>query len=1200
MSVSPVSQPTAAGKLTGSRRRRLSLAVVASVLGLSVGWCGAMSSAVAVASPAAWSIRILPQPTYFSPAHDAQCEVNRASRKCNGYTLIVTNVGGAKSNGPLVIADTLPVGLAVAHIKGEYLATGAFLSCTEPPLPLQCTDPDEGESAVAPGQTLLITVNVTVAPGTPTPGVVEDRASVAGGGAPAVAASVLTTVSSSPAPFGVADFSMRAFGEDGGNSTQAGGHPDELVTSFDLNSVSQPHGLTGENEYAPPEQLKDVVVELPVGFLGDPLTTPRCPLNELPVGVGVTLCPKASRVGIVTFEHEGFFSSTEERGLSVTAIYNMEPEAGYPAEFGFTYLNKPVLIYANLVRVEGRYRLRVTSPGVPEIGTEGASVTFFGNPAQRDESEATGPGRAFFDNPVDCSSEPLTASIRVDSWEHPQHPAEYTAPVTSVVYPQIAGCDMLALFRPTLTVRPETTRADQPSGYEFDLAVPQEESLEAPATPELRDATVTLPRGVSLSPAVAGGLRACRETGPEGINIEGPEASELGEGARDGSPYHDGQEHTAPGHCPAASTVGSVEVITPLLPKPLEGHVYVAEPGCGGAGQPVCTEADAANGSLYGLYLEVAGSGAIVKLHGAASVDPVTGQVTATFREDPQLPFSEFILRLKDGPRAPLANPQACGSVTTTSDLVPWSSPTTPDASPFSSFPVDWDGVGGACPASLPFAPSFSAGTIAPAAGAFSPFTLTLSRGDREQDLAQVAVHTPPGLLGMLSSVTLCGEPQAAQGACSSASQIGSVTAAVGAGSDPFWVQGGRAYLTGPYRGAPFGLSIVVPAVAGPFNLGNVVVRAAITIDPLTSQITVTSAQLPRIIDGVPLRLRTVNVTVDRPGFMFNPTSCARQQITATVAGSQGATAQVASPFTASGCATLKFTPKFTVSTSGKTSKADGASLDTKVSFPAGSVGSQANIAYVKVDLPKQLPSRLTTLQKACLAATFEANPASCPAASVVGTVRASTPVLPVQLTGPVYFVSHGGEAFPSLEIVLQGEGVRVDLVGTTFISKAGITSSTFKTVPDVPVSTFELYLPEGKYSALAANGNLCAEQSALKMPTDFVGQNGAVLNQTTQISVTGCAPAITVLSHRVKGRTATIVVSVPAAGRLVASARGLSKGTGRSTGASTVTVKLTLNNGEVAVLKKHPGRKLAARVNLTFTPKKGSKLKTSVTVLVG
>jgi hypothetical protein len=355
---------------------------------------------------------------------------------------------------------------------------------------------------------------------------------------------------------------------------------------------------------------------------------------------------------------------------------------------------------------------------------------------------------------------------------------------------------------------------------------------------------------------------------------------------------------------------------------------------------------------------------------------------------------------------------------------------------------------------------------------------------------------------------------------------------------DPFTVIGGKVYLTGPYKGAPFGLSIVVPAVAGPFDLGTVVVRAAIYIDPHTAQVTVnttTSDPIPHILDGIPLQIRHVNVTIDRPGFTFNPTSCNPMSITGTIIGAEGASSPVSVPFQVANCATLAFKPVFTASTAGKTSKADGASLHVKLVPPhegpqvttpgnasgtgTGTSGStsgssaqteEANIARVKVDLPKQLPSRLTTLQKACVAAIFDSNPANCPPASIVASAKAITPILPVPLEGPAYFVSHGNEAFPQLILVLQGYGITIDLVGDTFISKSGITSSTFAHVPDAPVSSFELTLPQGKYSALTANANLCTVKGGLKMPTEFIGQNGAVIHQSTPISVSGCKKALT------------------------------------------------------------------------------------------
>ena len=507
---------------------------------------------------------------------------------------------------------------------------------------------------------------------------------------------------------------------------------------------------------------------------------------------------------------------------------------------------------------------------------------------------------------------------------------------------------------------------------------------------------------------------------------------------------------------------------------------------------------------LFLQFVSEGEGGIVVKLEGTGAINQQTGQLTFTFDDTPQLPFSDFKLTLTGGERAALANPRSCGTETTTADLTAWSAPFTPEAAPTSSFDVNENCFG------PQFNPSFTAGTTNNQAGEASPFTLAFGRGDEDEFLNGLQVKLPPGLLGVLSKVSLCGEPQAAEGTCGPESLIGHVSVETGPGADPFVVNGGQVFITGPYKGAPYGLSIVVPAQAGPYTLagttgkGTVVVRSAISVDPTTSALTVTADPLPTILDGIPLQLRQVNVTIDRPGFTFNPTNCNKLAITATLTSTQAASAGGSSPFQVTNCGSLKFQPKFTVSTSGKTSRVDGASLDARLTYPQNY--GEANIAQVKVELPKQLPSRLPTLQKACKAAVFEANPANCPAASVVGVVKASTPILASSLSGPVYFVSHGGEAFPSLIMVLQGEGVRVDLVGSTFISKAGVTSTTLKTVPDVPVHSFELYLPEGPTSALTTDGVLC--KSSPVMPTTFIAQDGTVLHESVKIAVTGCPKA--------------------------------------------------------------------------------------------
>jgi hypothetical protein len=926
--------------------------------------------------------------------------------------------------------------------------------------------------------------------------------------------------------------------------TQAGGHPWALTTTAEFSSEEIFEVGSKEPAFSPTRDPKDIVVDLPPGLLGDPVATPRCPLTQ--VTSSATLCPADTVIGSYVLR---WYGGKEQLG----PIINIVPEAGQSAEFGLENgTHQTFLLTAHLVRTENGYGFTVTSDDIPLVGLISPELTFWGVPADPshdrmrgllcqnvnlsggtpmkcseggDESAGVNPV-PFLSLPSDCSVGPEVGTVRVDTWDEPGtvsegHYSGYAE--NSTTMPGVTGCDSLQ-FGASIKVEPNTLLADEPVEMGVNVEVPQSETPEANATPDVRDAVVTLPEGVSVSPGVVDGIQACNESGPEGINFTGPESEVEG---------LNGELQLAPGHCPDSSIVGSAKAVTPLLDEPIEGHVYLARPLCGGAGQAVCTDQDALDGHLYQLYLELGGRGKLadagvnIKVPGFVEANPATGQLTTKFLETPQAPYSELHVELNGGPRAPLDNPAACGPAVTSADFTPWSAPGrtpegllmpgTPDAIASSYYDVECYGVPG-------LKPGFLAGTVTPRAGRYSAFTLDLSRQDREQYIKGIQLHTPPGLLALLASVPLCPEDQANDpakyGECT-ASKIGTTRVASGAGSHPFEIEG-NVYLTGPHDGAPFGLSIVTRAVAGPFNLGLVVVRARIDIDPENSTATITTDEtgpyaVPQIIFGVPLRLQRITVDIDRPGFMFNPTNCAAQQITANISGSQNATAAVSSPFAVDGCQSLAFKPKFAVSTSAHTSRTNGASLYVKLSYAAGSLGVDANIAKVKVDLPKQLPSRLTTLQKACPGATFNANPAACPAASIVGIARASTPLLPVGLSGPVYFVSHGGEAFPSLIVVLQGDGVRVDLTGNTFISKAGITSSTFQTVPDVPVNTFELYLPEGRYSALAANGNLC--KAKLQMPTDFTAQNGAIVKQNTPIAVTGCTKAKVAIKSKARAK---------------------------------------------------------------------------------
>jgi hypothetical protein len=1118
-----------------------------------------MLCASASAAGVAWHLATGVTPSRLAAADSETCA---REGKCDAFQIGLENVGRSTAEGgEITLTDRLPPGVTEREaISARYHGTewscrpeigATVVKCL---LEFHEQEPGKVEARLfAPALTLRVNVAPTAS------GEAANVVSVTGDAASSQA-SEQVPVNGPPQAFGLTKFAFEAAGEDGAPATGAGVHPSQLTTSFAVPSILSAAGVDHERPYQAVRELKAVSVELPLGFSGDPLSTKqRCTEVQL----RDQLCPPQSKVGVFAIlqgASETFVFSSRNEELESSPIYNMVPSHGYPAQLGFSYATVPVSIYAAVVRAASNgpgtapaYRLRLSAPSLPEI-TEpfGVSMTFYGA-AGAQAGEA--PAAAFLTNPGDCTTGTLSARVSVEAWSLP---GQIQSRETEA-YHSLDGCSLLA-FSPTLAFQPSseaeggTTTADEPSAFTATLKTPQSSAFAERAPPELRNATVTLPAGLSINPAAGQGLVGCQAQGPEGINIgssgsasinaagadEGdPEATELGEGHEGGnnSPYDDGLYHIAPGHCPEASKVGTAEVITPLLSAPLTGSVYVASPKCGGAGQPECTEADATNGNLFGAYLEASGSGVIVKLPGSLSLNPQTGQITATFKENPQLPFSELKLHLKGGPRAPFANPQTCGTATTSSDLEPWSAPITPDAQVSDSFNVT------GCPATMPFAPSFAAGTTGTAAGAFTPFVMSFGRQDREQDLSGLSVTLPPGLLARIAGIPLCAEAQANAGSCGAESQIGTTSVLAGAGSTPLYVPGGRVYLTAGYKGQPFGLSIVVPAKAGPFNLGNVVVRAAIHIDPNTAQVTVVSDPLPQIKDGVPFRLKRVDVEINRAGgFTFNPTNCeAGQHITATLTGFQGASAPVSTPFASTGCKSLPFKPTLTVSTQAKTSKANGASLTVKVASKPG----EANIRKVDLQLPVKLPSRLSTLQKACTEAQFNKDPAGCPEGSFIGTGVARTPVLSTPLEGPAILVSHGGAAFPDVEFILQGQGVTDVLDGKTQITK-GITYSRFETVPDVPITSFETKLPEGPHSVLAAFGSLCTPTTTrtvkqrytrrvhghlrhltrtvkqtipapLLMPTTIVGQNGAQLVQQTRVSVVGCTPAKPAVKKKAK-----------------------------------------------------------------------------------
>ncbi len=588
--------------------------------------------------------------------------------------------------------------------------------------------------------------------------------------------------------------------------------------------------------------------------------------------------------------------------------------------------------------------------------------------------------------------------------------------------------------------------------------------------------------------------------------------------------------------------------------------------------------------------------GISVRLKGTVVPNESTGRLTATFAQNPEQPISDVKLHFKGGPLAPLANPLACAVASTETSLEPYIG-SFATKSPFSSFLVDSNGSGGACSSPLPFALTQSTQSLPASAGASTSYTLNLTRPAGQQYLSQVRTVLPAGLVGRIPAVTLCseaqvGEAQTKEEACPAASKIGSVTVSAGAGPAPYQLTG-SVYLTGPYGGAPYGMAIVVPAVTGPFSLGNVVTRATINVEPNSPYRVIVTSAIPTIWKGVPLRLQKVSIEVNRQSFMLNPTNCGALATESTLTGLAvlGSTAtvtqNVSSPFSVDECGALAFKPSLTAFTGAKTSKTNGASLEVKISQGAG----QGNILKVVTSLPKQLPARQATFKLACVAATFEANPVNCPAGSRVGSATATTPVLPGTLSGIVYFVSHGGEAFPDIDAVLQGDGITTILVGHTKVAN-GIITTTFESLPDVPVSSFAMKLPTGSNSVLAANGNLCT--SNLVMPTTIVAQSGPTITQKTKISVTNCP--VQIVKHRTSGATAIVTVQAPAAGRISGSGTDLKFVSRNLGGAGKATINVPLTRVGKEVLGKF--RQLRIKVRIGFVPKKkGASSKASATV---
>jgi hypothetical protein len=968
-------------------------------------------------------------------------------------------------------------------------------------------------------------------------------------------------VSSEPPRFGVEDYEFTSVSADGALDTQAGSHPFQVtftdIMNQEADTSQDAHSRTDPAPAVNPVGLtKDLRFKLPLGLVGNPTPIPQCPLGKFLHKE----CQAQAAVGVATVAVE----TRENLGYTVftVPVFNLEPAFGEPARFAFYLTAASLPVYIDTaVPAGGDYPVISNVENIDQAaGYLWSEVTFWGTPgAQSHNSQrgyaclgasealnygSCGPSEVkspppFLDLPTSCSS-PLQTSLEADPWSEPGH---FSAPLFAPETASLDGCNRLP-FVPEIKVTPDGQEASKPTGLNVDVHVPQEGQLngEGLAESNIRDIKVVLPEGVAVNPSSADGLQVCSErligfegfkefSGESGVSL--PTFSAKLPGSFGSS------EQLEPGvnFCPDASKIGTAKIRTPLLANPLEGAVYLASqqsfsvfpqenPFESNLAMYVVAEDPTA-----GILVKLAGK---VELGGEVGVEGLgPGQIRSTFENNPQLPFEDAELHFYGGERAPLATPSRCGTYTTEASYTPWSGSS--PVSSTSSFEINSGPNHSRCVyagEALPFSPTLTGGALSVNAGWFSPFDATFSRMPGEQNMQSIEVHLPPGLSGILTGVELCPEPQANLGECGPNSLIGETTVGVGVGGDPYTVSGGKFYLTGPYNGrgacavgeagcAPFGVTFEVPAKAGPFDFADtrnnhpacdcVLVRGKVEVNPITAAITIksnpsgTAGSIPTSLEGIPLEIQHVNAITTRNDFQFNPTNCNKMEVTGTIHSSEGSTDAVSVPFQVTNCAVLAFKPGFQVSTSGKTSRANGASLRVKLTYPKAPFGTQANIRSVKVDLPEQLPSRLPTLQHACPAKTFEANPAGCSADSIVGHAKAITPLVPVPLEGPAYFVSYGGAKFPELVIVLQGYGVTLDVHGETFINeKTSITSSTFHTIPDAPVGSFELTLPQGQFSALAANTNLCKVKK-LAMPTAFTAQNGAEIHQNTPISVTGC-----------------------------------------------------------------------------------------------
>ncbi|HYJ21122.1 MAG TPA: hypothetical protein VEW07_03755 [Solirubrobacterales bacterium] len=860
---------------------------------------------------------------------------------------------------------------------------------------------------------------------------------------------------------------------DGNPERQAGAHPD---VRFIFRVLNAPNPENPELTY-PVERPHRILTDLPVGLVGNPAVAEKCPEGLLKAALNgnAAACPVDSQVGIA--EVYG--------ALAGLPVYNIVVPTGSPAMFAFNVLGVVVKMTPT-VRADD-YGITIDSGTISQgLPIQGADVTLWGVPADpAHDAERYGPrfGGFIYEAPetteapllpllstaTSCPGTAESFTARVDGWKSIGlfDSGSFSSDLDDEPFIS-TGCDRLP-FEPRIEARPTTNMADAPSGLDVKLTVPQNTDPDDLAAAHLKGASVTLPAGMTVNPSSANGLGACS---PSQIGLTSPvgQAKAVFNGA-------DAQ-------CPNTSKLGTVEVNTPLIDHPLKGAIYLGEQN----NNPF--------NSLLALYISVEDpqTGITIKLAGQPKPDPVSGQLTVDFANNPQLPFQELKVNMFTGPRAALKTPLACGQFTTTTSMTPWTSPYGANADPSDTFPITQGAGGGAClgaDAQAPNKPAFSAGTVDPAAGAYSPFVMKLAREDGTAPIKAIEATLPKGLLGKLAGIPYCPDAALAAGAakpgkaeqaapsCPALSRVGAVTVGAGAGSNPLFV-GGSAYLAGPYKGAPLSLAIITPATAGPFDLGTVVVRTALQVDPESTQIKAVSDPIPTILQGIPLDIRQIALNMDRPSFTLNPTSCDPTAITGSALSVFGSAAALTDRFQVGGCGALGFKPKLALSLRGGTARSQFPALKATLTARPG----DANIAKAVVSLPHSEFLAQEHIRTICTRVQFAAN--ACPAGSVYGKAKAWSPLLDQPLSGPVYLRSSSND-LPDLVADLNGQ-IRVSLVGRIDSIRGGIRNS-FELVPDAPVSKFTLEMQGGKKGLLVNSRNLC--KSVNKAQADFTAQNG-------------------------------------------------------------------------------------------------------------